>query len=47
LEIKFGNNFKEKDEIIYLTKDKLDKNKLPLAIFLIFPEECLKLIEKN
>ena len=47
LEIKFRNNFKEKDGIIYLTKDKLDKNKLPLAIFLIFPEECLKLIEKN
>lgn len=46
LEVKFGKSFKERNGIIYLTKDKLDKNKLPLTIFLIFPEDCLKLINR-
>ena len=45
LEIKFRNQFKEKENRIYLTKDKLDKNKIPLTIFLLYPEDCLKLIE--
>jgi predicted AAA+ superfamily ATPase len=45
LESKFGNIEKEKPGIIYLTKDILEENKLPLAVFLMFPEQSLSLLK--
>ncbi len=46
LESKFGAIGKEKENVTYLTKSTLTKNKLPLAVFLMHPEKSLKLIEK-
>lgn len=46
LESKFGAIGKEKENVTYLTKSTLAKNKLPLAVFLMHPEESLKLTEK-
>ncbi|MBI5553540.1 MAG: ATP-binding protein [Candidatus Diapherotrites archaeon] len=46
LESKFGAIGKEKENVTYLTKSTLAKNKLPLAVFLLHPEESLKLTEK-
>jgi predicted AAA+ superfamily ATPase len=45
LECKFGNIGKEKSGIIYLTKDILDHNKIPLFVFLLFPEKSLSLLK--
>lgn len=39
IESKFGKIEKEKKGTVYLTKNTLEKNKLPLAAFLLFPEE--------
>ncbi|NYZ74510.1 ATP-binding protein [Candidatus Micrarchaeota archaeon] len=44
LESKFGNIKKEEGGIVYLTKDELGENKLPLSVFLMFPEESLRLV---
>jgi predicted AAA+ superfamily ATPase len=46
LESKFGGIGKERDGVVYLTQDKLARNKLPLAVFLMFPEDSLKLLGK-
>jgi predicted AAA+ superfamily ATPase len=43
LECKFGKVKKEEDGVVYLTKDELGKNKIPLSVFLMFPEESLRL----
>jgi hypothetical protein len=43
LESKFGNIRKEEEGVVYLTKDELGENKLPLSVFLMFPEESLRL----
>ena len=45
LECKFGDVGAEKDGVVYLTKDILSENKLPLAVFLMFPEESLQLLK--
>jgi predicted AAA+ superfamily ATPase len=45
IECKFGKIGKEKDGVIYLTNDILGENKLPLAVFLMFPEESLQLLK--
>jgi predicted AAA+ superfamily ATPase len=45
LECKFGNMEKEKPGTIYITKDVLGENKIPLAVFLMFPEESLHLLK--
>lgn len=45
LECKFGKIEKEKKDVVYLTKDTLGKNKIPLAVFLMFPEESLQLLK--
>ncbi len=45
IECKFGRIDKEKKEVIYLTKDIFSENKLPLAVFLMFPEESLQLLK--
>ena len=45
LECKFGNIQKEKEGVIYLTKDTLSDNKLPLSVFLMFPEDSLQLLK--
>jgi hypothetical protein len=45
LECKFGTIGKEKPGIIYLTKDAFEENKLPLPVFLMFPEESLQLLK--
>jgi len=47
LECKFGKLKKEKKGVIYLTKDELDYNKIPLSIFLLFPEDSIKLIVRQ
>lgn len=46
LESKFGAIGKEKENVTYLTKSSLAKNKLPLAVFLMHPEKSLQLTEK-
>ncbi len=43
VESKFGAIGKEKPGVVYLTKDRIGGNKIPLAVFLMFPEESLKL----
>lgn len=45
LESKFGAIEKEKEGVIYLTKNTLSKNKIPLAVFLMHPKESMELIE--
>ena len=47
IESKFGAIGKEKEGVIYLTKNKLEENKIPLAVFLAFPEESLGLAGKR
>ncbi len=46
LESKFGAIGKEKSNTIYLTKNTLSENKVPLSVFLMFPEESIKLAQK-
>ncbi|MEW5996486.1 MAG: ATP-binding protein [Candidatus Micrarchaeota archaeon] len=44
LECKFGNVKKEAEGVVYLTKGELSENKLPLPVFLMFPEKSLRLV---
>jgi len=45
LESKFGKTIKEREGIVYLTKDTFSDNKLPLSVFLMFPEDSLQLLK--
>jgi len=45
LECKFGKTIKEREGVIYLTRETIDDNKIPLSIFLMFPEDSLKLLK--
>lgn len=45
IECKFGRIDKEKEGVVYLTKDVFDRNKIPLAVFLMFPEASLELLK--
>jgi predicted AAA+ superfamily ATPase len=47
LECKFGKLKKEKEGEIYLTKDEFDYNKIPLSIFLMFPEDSIRLLRRQ
>ncbi|MBI5047259.1 ATP-binding protein [Candidatus Micrarchaeota archaeon] len=47
IESKFGKIEKEKKDVIYLTKNELASNKLPLAIFLMFGIESFSLLGKK
>ncbi|MEK6953703.1 MAG: ATP-binding protein [Candidatus Micrarchaeota archaeon] len=44
LESKYGIIGKEREGVIYITKDSIGKNKVPLPLFLLDPEESLKFI---
>lgn len=45
LESKFGDIKKEEKGVVYLTKGELGENRLPLSVFLMFPEESLRLVK--
>ncbi len=43
VECKYGAIGKEKPGVVYITKDRLGRNKVPLAVFLMFPQESVQL----
>ncbi|MBI5224537.1 ATP-binding protein [Candidatus Micrarchaeota archaeon] len=45
LESKYGILVKEREGVIYITKDSFGKNKVPLPVFLLDPQESLKFIQ--
>lgn len=45
IECKFGKVVKEREGVVYLTKNTLEENKIPLAVFLLFPEQSLQLLK--
>jgi len=46
LESKFGKHISTKREgVIYLTKNKISRNSIPLSIFLLFPKKSINLLD--